>query len=140
MAPSDDGIHTLEHCEDDSIDILKVIKMLLIHDLVEIYDGDTFLYDEKLRQQAVKKERLALVKLTAILPDNQAKELIDLWEEFELGQSMETRYAVSLDALQPVLNHVLTAPANYNPYKIVSSKGAGEKANHKEQILPNSGM
>ncbi len=60
--------------------------MLLIHDLVEIYDGDTFLYDEKLRQQAVKKEKLALEKLTAILPDDQAKELIDLWEEFERGQ------------------------------------------------------
>lgn len=117
----------IEHCQQTEIDQLKVMKMLLIHDLVEIYDGDTFLYDEVARNNAVKKEELALKKLTSILPENQASELVDLWQEFELEQTEESKFASSLDALQPLLNHLLTAPDNYNPHNIEISKVLDKK-------------
>ncbi|MTI66992.1 MAG: HD domain-containing protein [Firmicutes bacterium] len=108
----------LEQSDASGLDQLKIIKMLLIHDLVEIYDGDTFLYDDEARSSASDKEEKALKKLVSILPDDQAVEFVDLWLEFELGETEEAKFASSLDALQPIINHLLTAPKNYNPHKI----------------------
>lgn len=108
----------IDQCNLVELDQLRIIKMLLIHDLVEIYDGDTFLYDDEARIIASKKEELALKKLVSILPEDQAKEFVDLWIEFELAETEEAKFASSLDALQPLLNHLITAPENYNPHNL----------------------
>jgi len=112
----------LEQCESPEVNQLRVIKMLLIHDLVEIYDGDTFLYDEEARSIASQKEELALKKLVSLLPEDQANEFTKLWYEFELSETEDAKFAGSLDALQPLLNHLVTAPNNYNPHNIKVEK------------------
>lgn len=112
----------MEQCESPEVNQLRVIKMLLIHDLVEIYDGDTFLYDEEARSIASQKEELALKKLVSLLPEDQANEFTKLWYEFELSETEDAKFAGSLDALQPLLNHLVTAPNNYNPHNIKVEK------------------
>lgn len=94
--------------------LLKIIKMLLVHDLGEIYTGDTFLFDEKARAQAYKKEQEDVNKLFARLPSKQQTSMHAIWTEFENGTTYEARFAASLDGLQPLLNHSITAPVDYN--------------------------
>jgi putative hydrolase of HD superfamily len=92
-----------EYSNVGEIDTSKVVKMLLIHDLVEIYAGDTFLYDEYIPEDKLNKERQACKKLFSILPEDQANDMIQTWEEFEAEETPEARFAKTLDALQPVL-------------------------------------
>ena len=77
---------------DDDIDITKVMKMVLVHDLVEIYAGDTFAFDEKGYEDKEERERAAAEKLFGILSEDQYKEFKGLWEEFEECQTKEAKY------------------------------------------------
>lgn len=88
---------------DKDTDTLKVIKMVLIHDLVEIYAGDTYLYDEKGYEDKAKREQQAADKLFGMLPEEQKNEFMELWHEFEAKTTKESRFAAVLDRLQPVL-------------------------------------
>ena len=88
-----------------SMDLLKCIKMLLIHDIVEIYAGDTYLYAEDKDKQ--KREEEAANKIYALI-DKQGEELKDLWLEFEKCESDEAIFANTLDRLQPLLLNYLT--------------------------------
>lgn len=93
---------------DDDIDITKVMKMVLVHDLVEIYAGDTFAFDEKGYEDKEERERNAAEKLFSILPEDQYKEFKGLWEEFEECQTKEAKYGAMLDRLQPlILNYAV---------------------------------
>jgi len=104
-----------EHANNDALDLLKVVKMLLIHDLVEIYAGDTWLYDVDAAARQGDKEAAAADKLFALLPADQATEFRSLWDEFEARESAEATYAASIDALQPLLNHLLTSEQPEEP-------------------------
>ncbi len=88
---------------DTDIDLLKVIKMVLMHDVVEIDAGDTFCYDEKANEDKVKREQKAAERIYHILPNDQAQEYKMLWYEFEEGQTKEAIFANILDRLQPIL-------------------------------------
>ncbi len=85
------------------VDIEKVIKMLLIHDLVEIYAGDTYAYDEKAYHDKADREQLAAEKLFSILPKAYKGCFMSLWEEFEADETNESEYASILDRTQPLL-------------------------------------
>ena len=87
----------------EKIDLLKVIKMVLIHDLVEIDAGDTYCYDEKAKLDKKERELKCARRIFNILPEDQCKEIFELWEEFEQMETPEARYAAALDRLQPVL-------------------------------------
>ena len=90
---------------DKDINLLKVIKMVLIHDIVEIDAGDTFCYDKKANEYKQEKEEKAANRIYNILPDDQAKEYIMLWNEFENALTKEAIFANILDRLQPsILN------------------------------------
>ena len=94
-----------EHA-DGEVDIARVIRMALVHDLVEIDAGDTFAYDVTANADRAERERRAAERLFGILPADQAEELRALWEEFERAESADARFAVALDRLQPLLaNH-----------------------------------
>lgn len=96
-----------EYIKED-IDICKVIKMVLIHDLIEIYAGDTFAFDEKGMEDKEEREQASATKLFGMLPDDQEKDFRDLWNEFEECKSREAEYASMLDRLQPlILNYVV---------------------------------
>ncbi len=90
----------------ETVDLLRVLRMLLIHDIVEIDAGDTFVYDDAAREGKQAREREAAERIFGILPEDQGAELRDLWEEFEARATPEARFAVAVDRLLPMmLNH-----------------------------------
>ena len=88
------------------VDILKVLKMVLIHDIVEIDAGDTFLYDTSKSHVNTEEELVAAERIFGILPANQAREYIAIWQEFEEGQSNEAKFAKAIDRLEPLLQNL----------------------------------
>lgn len=93
----------LQEHANEAVDVAKVVKMLLIHDVVEIDAGDTFVYDLDAAKQQHDKELKAAERLFGILPDDQRKELLALWLEFEAGETAEARYGKALDRMLPML-------------------------------------
>ena len=91
-----------EHAEGD-VDPLRVVKMALVHDLVEIDAGDTFAYDEEAHADKEERERAGAERIFALLPAEQAGEMRELWEEFEARETADSRFAAALDRLQPLL-------------------------------------
>lgn len=91
----------------EGTDMLKCIKMLLIHDLVEIYAGDTYLYDDKANEDKLQREMAAADKLYSMIGD-QGNELKELWYEFDECQTKEAVFANAIDRLQPILLNYLT--------------------------------
>lgn len=85
------------------MDIARVMKMLLIHDVVEIDAGDTFVYDVAASKEQEEKELKAAERLFGMLPSDQGDELFALWKEFEAAQSDDAKYAKALDRLIPML-------------------------------------
>ncbi|EGQ7686777.1 TPA: HD domain-containing protein [Vibrio parahaemolyticus] len=85
------------------VDIYRVMKMLLIHDVVEIDAGDTFVYDTAATKEQAEKEIKAAERLFGMLPTEQGQELLALWQEFEAAQSDDAKYAKALDRLIPML-------------------------------------
>ena len=87
----------------EPVDVLQVIKMVLIHDLVEIDAGDTYLYDEAGNGTKAARVQKAAERIFNILPGDQAEELFQLWQEFEDRKTPESKFANTLDRIQPVL-------------------------------------
>lgn len=85
------------------VDVAKVTRMVLVHDIVEIDAGDTFAYDVKGLETKKERERLAADRVFGLLPTEQGRELRGLWEEFEAEQSAEAQFANALDRLAPCL-------------------------------------
>ena len=92
-----------EHAAAPGLDLLKVLKMLVVHDLVEIDAGDTFVYDEEARKGQQEREERAAERIFALLPAEQGSELRAVWDEFEAQRSPEARFARAIDRLQPML-------------------------------------
>ena len=90
----------------EPIKIETVVKMLLVHDIGEIDANDVFFFDEAGRAGAKEKELLAMRRIFGILPDEQAKELFELWDEFENGQTPEAKFARAIDRVMPVLQNL----------------------------------
>ncbi|MDR6726737.1 putative hydrolase of HD superfamily [Paenibacillus amylolyticus] len=88
-----------------NVDLLKVMKMLLVHDLVEIDAGDTFAYDTVGYTDKYEREIQAANRLFGLLPQAQAEELMNLWLEFEAKETPEAAFASSLDRMQPVIHN-----------------------------------
>jgi len=86
-------------------DLARVVKMLLVHDLVEIDAGDTYCYDPAAARDKQARERAAAERIFALLPADQAGEVRGLWDEFEAMETPESRFANAMDRLQPVLIH-----------------------------------
>lgn len=94
---------TLYEYFDKEIDLLKVIKMVLMHDVVEIDAGDTFCYDVKANEDKAEREQKAADRIYNILPYDQAEEYKSLWYEFEEGKTQEAIFANILDRIQPIM-------------------------------------
>jgi len=102
------AIVLMEHANSNAVDPLYVIKMLLVHDLVEIDAGDTLYFDHANRQKQKEREARAADRIFKLLPSDQAKELRILWDEFTARQTVEARFANALDRLQPILHGYIT--------------------------------
>ena len=91
-----------EHAN-EPVDVLHTMKMVLVHDVVEIDAGDTYCYDTKGYEDKAEREQKAADRLYALLPEEQAAEYRALWEEFEAGETAEAKFANALDRIQPML-------------------------------------
>jgi putative hydrolase of HD superfamily len=109
-----------------SIDLERTIRMLLVHDIVEIEAGDTYCYDDVVDQTL--REEKAADRLFNMLPDDQAEMVRDLWDEFESGDSPESRFAAAMDRLMPLLQSYHT-----------QGKGWKENEINKSQVLERNG-
>ena len=92
----------------EPVDIGHVVKMCVVHDLIEIYAGDTFAYDVKGNLDKAEREEKAADKLFAILPEEQGAYIRTLWEEFDAMETADSKYAACLDRLQPFFHNTLT--------------------------------
>lgn len=93
----------LQEYSNEEIDVLRTISLLLIHDLVEIYAGDTYAYDETAKQSQREREEKAADRLFGMLPEDQGRYLRALWEEFEAEETGEAKFARTMDHLQPLM-------------------------------------
>ena len=93
----------LSEYSNEKIDVLKVVSILLIHDLVEIYAGDTFAYDEDGKKSQREREVAAADRLYAQLPEDLGQKIRSLWDEFEAGETPEAKFAHTLDNFQPLM-------------------------------------
>ncbi len=93
----------LKEYADESVDVLKVMTMVLIHDLVEIDAGDTYAYDEAAHVTKQDRETKAADRIFGMLPEDQGKYLRMLWDEFEAYETPDAKYAHLLDNFQPLL-------------------------------------
>lgn len=100
------------------VEILRAIKMLLIHDLVEIDAGDTFCYDLQGNQGKAAREAQAADRLFGLLPAQQGKELRQLWDEFEAQATPTAQFAAALDRIQPFLQNLYTQGGTWKQYGI----------------------
>ena len=92
----------------EKVDLRHAIEMLIVHDLIEIYAGDTFAYDVEGNKTKAAREEEAARKLFSILPEEQGKKIRALWEEFDAHATPDARYADCLDKLQPYFHNILT--------------------------------
>jgi putative hydrolases of HD superfamily len=106
-----------EHAKEE-IDISKVIRLVLVHDLVEIDAGDTFVYDDAANVGKAAREQDAANRLFGFLPEEQAQSFMALWREFEDGQTPEAKFALSLDRLMPILHNVFTQGGSWKEHGI----------------------
>jgi putative hydrolase of HD superfamily len=106
-----------EHC-DSEIDLMRVLKMLLIHDVVEIDAGDTYFFDSQSNVDKADREAKAADRLFGLLPEDQAREFRQAWNEFEARQTSEAKFAYALDRFIPVLHSYHTEGRSWKQHGI----------------------
>ncbi len=95
--------YLLREYANEEVDIMKVMLMCLIHDIVEIEAGDTYAYDEEAKATQKLREEAAKEKIYSLLPEDQKRELIALFDEFEENETPEAKFARAMDNLQPLI-------------------------------------
>lgn len=95
----------LNEYADETVNVSRVVQMVLVHDIVEIDAGDTFLYDTEARQRKQVLEAKAAKRIFGLLPPDQGSLLLALWEEYEERMSADAKFAYALDRLMPLLQN-----------------------------------
>lgn len=106
----------------EEIDIAKVMLMCLIHDIVEIYAGDTYAYDEEGLQTQKAREEAAKKRIFSILPEDQRKELSALFDEFESYETAESKFARAMDNLQPLILNNSNNGSDWREHEVTSEQ------------------
>lgn len=104
------------------VDVARVVTMLLLHDVVEIDAGDTFIHDDDAMAAKADRERDAAQRLFGLLPAADAERLGSLWNEFEERSSDDARFAYAIDRLQPVLLNTLSGGGSWRDHGVVASQ------------------
>jgi len=110
-----------EHSVKSRLNFFKVLKMVIIHDLVEIDAGDTFAYDKIDNLDKKDREEKAAQRIFGLLPEDQRDEMIQLWHEFEYMENEEAKFAASLDRLQPLIHNYKTEAAGWKGHTITKN-------------------
>ena len=112
----------------EPVDVARVVRMLLVHDIVEIDAGDTYAYDVSGNRDKVERELRAAARLFGLLPDDQAAEFRALWEEFEDQATAESRFANALDRLMPLLHNYLNDGHVWREHHVNAAQVRGRMA------------
>ena len=127
--------NTAEHCwhiammamllveyANSPVNLLHVIEMLLVHDIVEIDAGDTFCYDEEGNADKEQREQEAANRLFNILPLDQANRLMQLWQEYEVQETAESKFAKAIDRFMPLMHNINTSGRSWKEHGITKSQ------------------
>ena len=128
------GLLFKEYCVEEP-DVERAIKMMVVHDLIEIYAGDTFAYDVEGNASKAEREAKAADKLYSQLPAEQGAELRSLGEEFDAMETADAKYAACLDRLQPLLHNTLTEGHTWQNGKTVRAQ-VEERAKVIKEFMP----
>lgn len=106
----------------EPVDIERVIRILLVHDIVEVDAGDVDIYDVEGRKAKEAEEIAAADRIFALLPESQGPELRALWDEYEARETPEARFAYACDRLQPLMLNLATGGATWHARGVTSSQ------------------
>lgn len=112
----------LKEYANEEMDVLKTIQMILLHDVVEIDAGDTYAYDDVAKTTQREREEQAAARLFGLLPEDQGKEMLALWEEFEAGETKEAKFARAMDNFQPMMLNDATDGKAWMEHEVAISK------------------
>ena len=121
-----------EHANEPGLDVLRVLKMVILHDLVEIDAGDTFAYDTARMAGQHDREAVAADRIFGLLPADQAGEFRRLWDEFEERRTPEAKFAAAIDRFQPVLLNCSTEGAAWRRHKVTADRVVARNAHIAE--------
>ncbi len=116
----------------EGVDTDRVVRMCLVHDLIEIFAGDTFCYDQKAGEDKAERERLSADRLFSILPEKDGKEIRTLWEEFEAQSTPDAVFAACLDRFQPLVGNFLTDGHTWKKGKVKR-----EQVEERDSVIEN---
>lgn len=123
---------TLAEHSNQPVDLARVLRMLVIHDLVEIDAGDTYAYDTARMADQHEREARAAERIFGLLPADQGAELRAAWEEFEARETAEARFAAAVDRLQPVLLNILTDGEKWREHGVTRAKVVARNQHAKD--------
>ena len=119
-----------------ALDVGRVIRMLLVHDLVEIDAGDTYCYDVRGNADKPEREQRAAARLFAMLPPDQSEAVRALWEEFEARLTPEARFAAALDRLQPIMHNYATGGVAWRDHGVRAPQVRAHNRHIEEGAAP----
>jgi putative hydrolase of HD superfamily len=125
-----------EHANEPRLDVFRVLKMVIIHDLVEIDAGDTFAYDTARMAGQHEREALAADRIFGLLPADQAREFRALWDEFEARTTPEAKFASAVDRFQPMLLNCRTEGSAWRRHGVTQDRVLARNAHIKEGCAP----
>lgn len=111
-------VMVLAEYSNEPVDVLKVLKMVLLHDIVEIDAGDTFLYDTTKNHVNTDEELIAAQRIFGLLPEDQAREFTEIWLEFENGETSDAKFAKAIDRLEPILQNISNQGGTWTEYNV----------------------
>ncbi|MCA1185249.1 MULTISPECIES: HD family hydrolase [unclassified Saccharopolyspora] len=129
-------VSVLAEHSDEPIDVGRTVELVVLHDLVEIYAGDTPLYDDAGRESQQEREQAAADRLFGLLPADQAARFRGLWDEFESRGSPEARFAKAVDRVQPLLLNWLARGGTWRTPGVTADTVRARKAVIGEASTP----
>jgi putative hydrolase of HD superfamily len=129
------GLLLAEYAE-QPIDLLRTMKMLMVHDIIEIDAGDTYCYDEAGVTDQSSREHAASERLFSLLPEDQMEEFRELWVEFEERSTAEAKFAATIDRLMPLLHNFHTEGRSWREHGIRVNQVSSRNEVMKEGALP----
>ena len=120
--------YILKEYANEPVDVAKVMLMCLLHDVVEIDAGDTYAYDAEGLKTQKDREDKAKERIFSLLPDDQKKELIALFDEFEAYETPEARFAHSMDNLQPLILNDSNDGADWREHRVTAQQVYGRQS------------
>lgn len=112
----------LSEYANEEIDVLKTVTMALLHDVIEIDAGDTYAYDDNAKLDQRERELVAAERIFGLLPEDQAKKMRALWDEFEARETKEAKFARTMDHIQPLMLNALSDGKSWKEHGVRKSQ------------------